>query len=97
MSGRLCSDGMVIRHYVTGTAPSRWVARKRLEVTVCCHPFLDALQHGTDGEAYGSLIRPEDDGWRGGTDLPVLAFCPWCGRPLVETPPPRDEETDGPP
>lgn len=56
------------------------------EVEVCCRPFAAALEPGTDNECYGALIcdvwldPPQE--WIAGVGLPVIRFCPWCGKEL---------------
>lgn len=52
---------------------------------ICCDNFDKAMESGTDNEGWGRLIRPLDDGtFKIGSDLPDIAYCPWCGKSLVE-------------
>lgn len=50
----------------------------------CCTTFEDAQIAGTDNEGYGALIRKFSTGYRIGSNLPEISFCPWCGKKLIE-------------
>jgi hypothetical protein len=54
---------------------------------VCCTDWDHAQEDETDSEMCGPLIDydPCQNGWRMGQDLPVVAFCPWCGARKTRT------------
>jgi hypothetical protein len=47
---------------------------------ICCNFFREATEGGSDNDAAGALIvLDEKTGrWGMGTNLPPLAWCPWC-------------------
>lgn len=82
---------------VVSTA-SAWTGGADLVVEVCCAVFGQALEPGTDNEAFGRAISPWQ-GWRIASGLPTILYCPWCGAVLKKAPAdPRPKEVrDGNP
>lgn len=55
--------------------------------TLCCVDLATAFSSGTDNEAYGRLASAYTDDPASihiGSELPAIAFCPWCGTPVKD-------------
>lgn len=51
----------------------------------CCRNMLQAQEVGTDNEGYGSAVWEIGDGsFRIGIRTGDIAYCPWCGAPVVK-------------
>jgi len=48
----------------------------------CCPAWERAIARGSDNEGYGALIwySVHTKGYYMGASLPVIRFCPWCGK-----------------
>ena len=55
-----------------------------METKDCCPMFVAAQLAGTDNEGYEALIYSNPPGWKIGSALPNMRFCPWCGTKLKE-------------
>ena len=59
----------------------------------CCDTMRMAHEQGTDNEGYEQLVWPQEGGGLGiGDGLPLISFCPWCGKNVNAT---KEGGTDG--
>jgi hypothetical protein len=68
------------------TTVKRWDFEARrpkdVEIEVCCEALAFAMQDGTDGEGYASLVQgfTFDQGFYFAGSTSQARYCPWCGR-----------------
>ena len=56
-----------------------WKCQPPRPPSLCCNPFWQAMQTGTDNESYGALVAYWDGEFHIGCNLPAITACPWCG------------------